>query len=407
MTTKKNKKELKNNIKRSVGRPKLADDKLIKTAKKQILFALLFAVLIISLSGLRIVMGTMPIGAKNNNYLALTPINAIRLNVRGTEYQPKGYWATNITAETVPSNAIVTWSSSNTGVVRITVSKNPKVIRFDVVGYGTAKIKAISSAGQSAYFTIICRPTVKLNVSGTETRYVGYWASNITAVTDPSNATVTWTSSNTKAVKITKTAPKVIKFDVVGAGTAVIKATSNYGASASFTIIGKAKPLPAPTCGSDIYTNSLKRVSGIITAYGSGTNTANGCNIANNVQSGGVTHNYMYYNHPKYGMIRIVAADQTGSESYAGGTVVKITHPHLFTCPIIAIVLDSGGDPNASNGRWFDIRVKNNGSAAAEIGAHGKKASDPVYIDVLQWGGKDTFSCKRVVDANGNANPKN
>ncbi|HOZ54175.1 MAG TPA: hypothetical protein PKY25_02485 [Bacilli bacterium] len=80
---------------------------------------------------------------------------------------------------------------------------------------------------------------VSLNVSGTETRQVGYSAGPIVASTNPSSATITWTTSNKAVVQVIILDTKKIKIKVVGVGTANISATTDDGSKATFTIIGK------------------------------------------------------------------------------------------------------------------------------------------------------------------------
>lgn len=75
--------------------------------------------------------------------------------------------------------------------------------------------------------------------------------------------------------------------------------------------------------------------TGLVTAYGPdcvgcGGSTATGYNVRNG---------NIYYNHPTYGTIRIVAGDKSILRK-----VVRITGLNISSEPVIAIVLDTGGD---------------------------------------------------------------
>ena len=65
----------------------------------------------------------------------------------------------------------------------------------------------------------------------------------------------------------------------------------------------------------------------------------NGCGSGETAAGVYVGDGHIYYNHPTYGSIRIVAGDRSILKK-----VVRISGVNLYSEPVIAIVLDTGGD---------------------------------------------------------------
>jgi len=76
--------------------------------------------------------------------------------------------------------------------------------------------------------------------------------------------------------------------------------------------------------------------SGLVTAYGP---DCYGCGSGQTATGYNVSNGNIYYNHPTYGSIRIVAGDRSILRK-----VVRITGLNISSEPILAIVLDTGGD---------------------------------------------------------------
>lgn len=91
-------------IKRKVGRPKLANEKLIKEAKRQIYLSIIFASIVFSLSGLRLMNGFMPVGAQNkHNNLAV-----VSLTQQSNKFVASSL-SSNCVTVLVPKNAGTNW----------------------------------------------------------------------------------------------------------------------------------------------------------------------------------------------------------------------------------------------------------------------------------------------------------
>ena len=76
--------------------------------------------------------------------------------------------------------------------------------------------------------------------------------------------------------------------------------------------------------------------TGLVTAYGP---DCYGCGSGETATGYNVSNGNIYYNHPTYGTIRIVAGDRSILRK-----VVRITGLNISSEPILAIVLDTGGD---------------------------------------------------------------
>ena len=76
--------------------------------------------------------------------------------------------------------------------------------------------------------------------------------------------------------------------------------------------------------------------TGLVTAYGP---DCYGCGSGETATGYNVSNGNIYYNHPTYGTIRIVAGDRSILRR-----VVRITGLNISSEPILAIVLDTGGD---------------------------------------------------------------
>lgn len=104
-------------------------------------------------------------------------------------------------------------------------------------------------------------------------------------------------------------------------------------------------PAPAPSVPtpSGSYSPQLDSVSGVsatytglVTAYGP---DCYGCYGSMTAMGDYVGEGHIYYNHPTYGTIRIVAGDRSILNK-----VVRITGLNISSEPVIAIVRDTGGD---------------------------------------------------------------
>lgn len=91
----------------------------------------------------------------------------------------------------------------------------------------------------------------------------------------------------------------------------------------------------APNTNADT-TSSTQTFSGLVTAYGP---DCYGCYGSKTAMGDYVGEGNIYYNHPTYGTIRIVAGDRSILNK-----VVKITGLNISSEPVIAIVRDTGGD---------------------------------------------------------------
>ncbi len=90
--------------------------------------------------------------------------------------------------------------------------------------------------------------------------------------------------------------------------------------------------------------------TGLVTAYGP---DCYGCVSGETASGYNVSNGNIYYNDPTYGTVRIVAGDR----SLKFGTIVKISGLNISSEPVIAIVLDRGGDIgfNKPKGIIFDL----------------------------------------------------
>ena len=108
------------------------------------------------------------------------------------------------------------------------------------------------------------------------------------------------------------------------------------------TSISQAPSIPTPNGN---YTPNLEAAStvsvsatytGLVTAYGP---DCYGCTSGRTATGYNVSNGNIYYNHPTYGNIRIVAGDKSILRR-----VVRISGLKNYSEPILAIVLDTGGD---------------------------------------------------------------
>lgn len=164
-----------------------------------------------------------------------TAVTAVKLN-KTSLVLTKGQ-SSVLTAEVEPSNATnktITWTSSNTSVASVSGGK------VTALSAGTAVITAKSNNGKTASCTVTVKnPAVNATSIKLDKTATGLGVGEtitLRATTNPSNATVTWTSSNTSVVTVSNgkiTGKKV--------GTATITAASgNVRATCSVTV--KAAP---------------------------------------------------------------------------------------------------------------------------------------------------------------------
>lgn len=110
------------------------------------------------------------------------------------------------------------------------------------------------------------------------------------------------------------------------------------------TPVEQPKPAPSVPTPSGSYSPNTNAVSGesnqtfsgLVTAYGP---DCYGCYGSKTAMGDYVGEGNIYYNHPTYGNIRIVAGDRSILNK-----VVRITGLNISSEPVIAIVRDTGGD---------------------------------------------------------------
>ena len=150
----------------------------------------------------------------------------------------------------------LTWTSANTGIVKVTGNKLEGYLT--AVSTGTTTVTATTSSGKTATCTVTVQPVgaaatgITLNKT-TATVKIGEYTKLIATVT-PSNAadkTVTWSSSNANIARVTQ------EGDVLGTanGTAVITATTSNGKTATCTIT--VTPAGVEATGISLNTSSL------------------------------------------------------------------------------------------------------------------------------------------------------
>ncbi len=98
----------------------------------------------------------------------------------------------------------------------------------------------------------------------------------------------------------------------------------------------------------DAASGVLETYHGVITAYGP---DCYGCTSGATASGYNVLNGNIYYNDKTYGTIRIVAGDR----SLPFGTIVKISGLNISTEPVLAIVLDRGGDIGFNKSIYFDL----------------------------------------------------
>ena len=164
-----------------------------------------------------------------------------------------------IKATLTPSSATnkdLTWTSSNTGIVKVTGNKLEGYLT--AVSAGTTTVTATTSSGKTATCTVTVQPAgvaptgVTLNKNTATVKISEY--TKLTATVSPSNATdktVTWSSSNANIARVTQ------EGDVLGIanGTAVITATTSNGKTATCTIT--VTPAGIEATGITLNTSSL------------------------------------------------------------------------------------------------------------------------------------------------------
>ena len=122
--------------------------------------------------------------------------------------------------------------------------------------------------------------------------------------------------------------------------------------------------------------SSSDTFEGYVTAYGP---DCYGCVSGETASGYNVLNGNIYYNDPTYGTVRIVAADR----SLKFGTIVKINGLNISSEPVIAIVLDRGGDIgfNKPKNIIFDLLYTSENSS--EVRNFGKQY---VTAEVLRVG---------------------
>ena len=137
-----------------------------------------------------------------------------------------------ITATVVPSNASVSWSTSDSKIA--TVSGG--TVTFVAAGTATITGKiSVNGKDYTATYKVTCnKPTISLSKSS-HTMWIGD-SVTLTATTDPSGRAITWSSSNTGVATVSGG-----KVTGVGEGTATITGTMDvngkkYSATCSVTI---------------------------------------------------------------------------------------------------------------------------------------------------------------------------
>lgn len=161
------------------------------------------------------------------------PVTGVSLNKSSVTAYTNDTAGTQLKAKVSPANADhpgVTWSSSNTNVVRVNSSG-----KVTYVGPGTATVTCRSVDNSSKYAT--CTFTIKqyaekISVSGNLASVVVGDTMTLAASVSPSNTTnkaVTWSSSNTSVATVDSNG----KVTAVAAGKTVITATAKDGSRVS------------------------------------------------------------------------------------------------------------------------------------------------------------------------------
>lgn len=168
-----------------------------------------------------------------------------------------------LTATTTPAGAQVTWKPSDSSIA--TVDSSGKVT---AIKEGTCTITATTTDGLTATCTVTVakkaeQESISLNKSTTDLTTGN--SETLIATTTPSAVNVKWSSSDTSIATVDSSG----KVTAIGAGTAIITATttdgSNLSASCTVNVTKETNPNPQPT-GSDTIVN---------TAYAKGDNTNN------------------------------------------------------------------------------------------------------------------------------------
>lgn len=161
-------------------------------------------------------------------------VKSVKLNKTSSSMTPNT--SIKLTATVSPSNASnkkITWSSSNTKVVKVSQSGV-----VSAVGAGTATITAKSSNGKKATCKVTVNSIAVKSVSLNKTSVTSVGKFKLTATISPSNATdrtLTWTSSNTKVATVDKNGNVTPK----GYGTAKITVKTSNGKTAVCTVTVK------------------------------------------------------------------------------------------------------------------------------------------------------------------------
>jgi len=191
-------------------------------------------------------------------------------------------------AAVTPSNASVTWSSSNTSVA--TVNQSGKVTALK---NGTAEIKAqTGDSVATCKITVITKAT-KISLSTNNLTMDVNTTKTLTATIQPSGAQnnkVTWSSSNTSVATVNQSG----KVTALKNGTAEIKAqTGNLVATCKITVITKATKISLSTNNLTMDVNTTKNLTATIQPSGAKNNkvtwTTSNSKVANVTTDGKIT----------------------------------------------------------------------------------------------------------------------
>ena len=151
---------------------------------------------------------------------AKAPSKTIKLNMSSVTLCKSK--AKTLVATTYPAKATVKWTSSKKSVAKVDSTG-----KITAVGKGTATITASFKSGGKVYKTT-CKVTVKnpyVKLNKTSATIIKGEKVTLKATTNPSGATVKWSSSNTSVAKVSSTG----KVTGLKAGKATITAKISYG----------------------------------------------------------------------------------------------------------------------------------------------------------------------------------